>query len=398
MINAEEALLIILNSVPTLEPVTLALEHALGFALAEDIISLENIPSFDNSGMDGYAVRAEDVHQVPVTLKIAGEIAAGSVPQTVLRQGEAMSIMTGAPIPRGANAVVQIEWTEPADASGVKILRSVSQHHNIRRLGADIQQGANVLTRGSVLRPQEIGVLASLGKRFVKVYRKPEVAVLTTGNEVLDIDRPMVAGKVRNSNAYSLVASVGQTGCTAYNLGIAKDEQDDLQQKISEGLKKDLLITSGGISVGKYDLVMETLKALGVEIKFWKINIKPGMPLMFGLYAGKPVFALPGNPVSTLITFLQFVKPALMKMMGYQADNTRIMLCAMLEEEIKKTDGKRHFIRGVLSNNNGSLVVRTSGAQVSNILTSVTKANCLIIMREEEELIRSGEMVEIQLL
>lgn len=398
MINASEALNIILDSVHPLEKVSAGLELSCGSVLGEDIVAAGDIPPFDNAAMDGFAVRSEDIRKIPVELTVAGEIAAGSVPVKPLAPHETMSVMTGAKIPAGCDIVIQQEWTERTSEGRVTILRSADSGHNIRRAGSDIRAGGTVFTPGTFLRPQEIGVLASLGKRFVVIHRKPSIAILTTGNEVVEIDKPLPDGKIRNSNAYVLSALVRQLGCEARSLGIAADEKSDLLVRIKDGLRADVLITTGGVSVGKYDLVMDALKETGVEIKFWKVNIKPGMPLLFGLHGDKPVFGLPGNPVSAMVTFLQFVKPALMRLMGQKKYTPPLRLHAKLQEEITKSDGKRHFVRGVLVNANGSIGVRTTGSQVSNILTSLSQADCLIILPEDRNQFKAGEEVEVELL
>lgn len=398
MINALEARDTILSTVQPVNTVTLSLERSLGYILAEEILAGENIPPFDNSAMDGFAVSAQEVQHVPQILPIAGEIAAGSPVNARLGQGEAMRIMTGAKIPAGCDAVVQQEWTELPDEQHVSIMKSVNSGHNIRLAGADIRKDERALNKHQRLRPQEIGVLASLGKRFVEVYRQVSVAILSTGNEIVDINVPLPEGKIRNSNAYTLSALVKDTGCEPLMLGIAADDPSDLKEKIVKGFSADALITTGGVSVGKYDLVMEMLKELGVEIKFWKVNIKPGMPMMFGVHGNKAVFGLPGNPVSSMVTFLQFVKPALQRMMGSDEAKATVKLPAQIEHEITKSDGKRHFMRGILEHRNGSLVVRSAGSQVSNILSSLSKANCLIILPEEITRVNEGDVVEVELL
>ncbi|MBI1804674.1 MAG: molybdopterin molybdotransferase MoeA [Ignavibacteriae bacterium] len=398
MLNAEEALSIIRESVKPLGTITVALQRSLGYVLAGDILARGNVPSFDNSAMDGFALKAEDVQLVPATLTLIGEVAAGAIADRPVRAGETMRIMTGAKIPDECTAVVQQEWTEMVDELRVRVTQTVKQGHNIRKAGADIQSGMRVLECGRVIRPQEIGVLASLGIRFVNVYRKPSAAILATGNEVVDIRNRLTEGKVRNSNIHTLAALVEQHDCEAVMLGIAHDNPEELREKFLAGLASDILITTGGVSVGKYDLVIDALKDIGVEIKFWKVNIKPGMPLVFGMYREKPIFGLPGNPVSSMVTFLEFVLPALTIMKGERAISSRVTLTAALVEEITKTDGKRHFIRGVLENRNGSLVVRTTGSQISNILTSLIKANCLIILPEAQKHFAAGEQVEVELL
>src|ERR1051326_1952937 len=396
MISAEEAQATILRSVEPSGAITVSLDRSLGFVLAESIVASENIPPFDNAAMDGYAISTKGAGEL--ILSIVGEIAAGSPALNALHSGEAMSIMTGARIPDGCDAVIQQEWTELAGPGRVKILRSVMPGHNIRSAGADIRKGSDVLGPGQHVRPQEIGVLASMGKRFVSIYRPPSVAILATGNEIVEIDHTPPAGKIRNSNAHALSALVRECRCEPISLGTARDDRKELTLKIMQGLEAGMLITTGGISVGKYDLVMEVLKEIGVEVKFWKVNIKPGMPLLFGLYRGKPVFALPGNPVSTVVTFLQFVKPALQKMMGLRNPGARVRLKAKLGHEIQKPDGKRHFVRGILENGDGGMTVRSAGSQVSNILSSLVKANCLIIIPEEAEIVRANEEVEVEIL
>jgi molybdopterin molybdotransferase len=398
MLNAKEALDVILNALQPLGTITVSLSHSLDYALAEDIIATENIPSFDNTAMDGYAIRSADVQHVPVILEVVDEIAAGKVADQQLKSGQAMSITTGAKIPDGADAVVQLEWTEYVDETHIKILRSVPLGHNIRKAGGDIEKGSRVLEKGQTIRPQEIGVLASLGKRFVPVVRYARVAVLATGNELVELGKPLPEGKIRNSNTYVLQALIQQCNAEFVDLGIAHDDHSELTRKITEGLKSDVLITSGGVSVGKYDLVIDVLKELGVDIKFWKVNIKPGMPLAFGTFRNHYVFGLPGNPVSTVVTFFKFVKPALLKMMGNREFDSAMKIHARLLHEIQKTDDKRHFVRGILESRNGAITVRSSGSQVSNVMSSLTKANCLIILPEEKTYFAQGDNVEVELL
>lgn len=396
MLNANEARTQILDAVRPLEIVSVSIRHALGSYAAEGVTSGGNIPPFDNSAMDGYAVRAGDVRDVPVKLRVTGEIKAGDAPGRRLESGEARAIMTGAQVPEGSDAIVQHEWTE-ADASHVTVLRTVPVGHNIRRAGGDIPKGAAVLQPGDLIRPQEIGLLASMGRQFLNVHRKPRVAVLATGNELVEIDKPLTGAKIHNSNSHVICALLKELGCEARYLGIAPDTREELKVNVLEGLRMDALITSGGVSAGKHDLVMDVMKEVGVEIRFWKVNIRPGMPLVFGTYDGRPVFGLPGNPVSTMVTFLQFVRPALRRMMGERGASS-FTLRATLEHDMKKNDGKRHFVRGILSNKNGLLSVRSTGSQLSNIMSSLSHANCLIILPEDCESIAAGNQVEVELL
>lgn len=397
MLNADQALEKILASVSPLSPIRVGLQRSIGRALASDMVAPANVPAFANSGMDGYAVRAEDVANPPVHLKFIGEIQAGSVFQGSIVQGTAAAIMTGARIPEGCSCVIQQEWTERKDDSSVTILRSAGNGHNIRPEGGDIRKGTVALGAGSVIRPQEIGVLASMGIQFVTVRRKPLAAILATGNELVEIDKPLADGRVYNSNAHALVAMAGEAGAEASSLGIAADDAASVDEKIMAGLRSDILITSGGISVGKYDLVMKSLIDAGVDVQFWKVNIKPGMPILFGMRGTTAVFALPGNPVSTLVTFLQFVKPAIMKMSG-AATWKPPLFKATIEHDVKKTDGKKHFIRGVLKHHHGVLSVRSTGSQTSNELSSMVRANCLIVLPEDRTDVRTGEWVEVELI
>jgi molybdopterin molybdotransferase len=372
-----------------------ALRHALGRTLTEEIVAAEQVPPFDNAAMDGYAVRSEDL---PASLRIVGELASGDVPAIPLRTGEAMAIMTGAMVPAGCTAVVQQEWTDVRGDGTVTINKTVPPGHNIRTAGSDIPRGKSIVPSGTLLRPQELGVLASLGKEFVTVARRPEVAILTTGSELVDLRRPLPPGKIRNSNLYVLSALVEEAGGEPRELGIAKDDPAEIRAKLADGLRADLLVTSGGVSVGKFDLVPTLLAESGVRIHFSKVNIKPGMPLLFGTFGATAVFGLPGNPVSGMVTFLQFVRPALSMMLGRAASAERISLRARMEHEIVKHDGKRHYVRGVLSHRDGILTVRSTGSQVSNILTSLARANCLIILPETLERVRAEDEVEVELL
>jgi molybdopterin molybdotransferase len=398
MLNAKEALETILGSVRPLDTIAIPVQHALGYAIAENVLAGEDIPAFDNSAMDGFAVRSGDVAESPVVLRIAEEIPAGTVATRALERGEAMSIMTGAKIPAGADAVVQVEITELVDDVHVKVLSPITAGHNIRRAGDDVRAGHCVLEKGTRIRPQEIGLLASLGRTSISIYRPAQVAVLATGDELIEIDQPAAAGKVRNSSTYALLAQLHECGAEGVNVGIAGDNRKDLTDKTIDGLAYDVLITTGGVSAGKYDLVMEVLRNLGVETKFWKINMKPGMPMMFATYRGKCIFGLPGNPVSTIVTFLQFVRPALLKMMGHSGTDSAFRFTARMQHEIRKTDGKRHFVRGILRHTDGSLVVCSTGSQNSNLLTSLTRANCLIILPEDKQIVSPGEEVDVELL
>jgi molybdopterin molybdotransferase len=407
MLSAFEARKAVLETVPVLSTESVDLHGALHRALAVEIIADVDIPPFDNSAMDGFALRSADTISAsisqPVKLKLVGEARAGDVRPETLKPGTSVRIMTGAMIPPGADAVLEQELAALENGL-VEIRAPLSPGRRVRRGGEDIRKGATVFGKGTVLGAAALGVLASLGISHPEVFRKPKVTVLTTGDEVVDVNEPLLPGKIRNSNAYTLDGLLQEDSCEPLDLGRARDEEGELRTKISEGLTSDMLITSGGVSVGKHDLVLKILKDLGVQIKFWKVNIKPGMPMAFGIYqaAGSDartlVFALPGNPVSTMVTYLQFVRPALRRMRGSAEATEPIHLLAKLEHDVSKQDGKRHFSRGILRNEKGQLFVRMTGSQSSGVLSSLVAANCLIVIPEESTEIKAGSEVEIELL
>jgi molybdopterin molybdotransferase len=398
MISADTALSLILNRTVPCGTVTRSVESAAGYVLAENITAGGPVPAFDNSAMDGFALRAEDVATVPVALNIVGEIVAGDISLRPVGRNEAIAITTGAPLPAGATAVVQQEWSEREDKHHVRILKSVPAGHNCRRTGSDIAAGSVVLTAGTVLRAQETGLLASLGVRFVQLYRKPRVALLATGSELEESSKTPGPGKVRDSNSPALAVMLRELGCDVVNLGIVPDDPVALAQAVRSGINADCLITTGGVSVGTHDFVRGALSENGVEILFWKVNVKPGMPMLVGAISNVLVFGLPGNVVSSIVTFLQFVRPAIQKMSGYRMPVPPARLTAILDEQIVKRDGKRHYVRGIFERKGTEFHVRPTGSQVSNILMSLVKANCLIILPEEESDVIAGSHVEIELL
>jgi molybdopterin molybdotransferase len=406
MRSVQEAREIILSSVQVLPSEEVSLLDAHGRVLAEDIVTREDLPFFDNSSMDGVALRSADTAEAtetsPVTLRLAGEVAAGAILPRELSAHTAVRIMTGAPIPSGADAVLELEALSIQNGS-VRISKPVRAGRNIRRKGEELRAGTTIVRPGTYLRAAHLGLLAMLGYAKVRVYRKPSVAVLTTGNELVDLGQPLQPGQIRNSNAYALSGLLREAGAEPVNLGTARDDEQVLREQLREGLKYDALVTSGGVSVGAYDLVMKALEGLGVEKKFWKVNIKPGMPMFFGLYQASeqgravPVFGLPGNPVSTMVTFLQFVRPSIHAMQG-RTDGDPLRLNARLMHGYVKNDGKRHYLRGILQSENGRLAVQSTGTQSSAALTSMVLANCLIVIPEERREIQAGEEVEVEML
>ncbi|MFC2012698.1 gephyrin-like molybdotransferase Glp [Chloroflexota bacterium] len=345
----------------------------------------------------------------PRCLHVIETVPAGSIAESAVTPGTAVRIMTGAPVPGGADSVVQFEDTDETSRPGVSeeigILKEAGTGLNIRRAGEDISRGSLVLDKGTVIRPAEIGVLASLGKSMVRVIRRPVVAVLATGEELMEIDKPLPVGKIYNSNSYSLAALVRRNGGTPKILGIAGDNEESLVDKIAEGKDADMLITSGGVSMGDYDVVKDVLAKQG-EIAFWTVRMKPGKPLAFGTINGQdkygaprriPHLGLPGNPVSSMVTFELYVRPSILKMMGRQK-LTRPTVTAVIEDPITNTDGRRVFARAVVREDGGRYFARLTGLQGSGILTSMSLANGLVVVPEDKAGVAKGDMVQVIML
>jgi len=400
MIAVEEALDKILSYNGPMGFEKVSILDALGRVIAEDVVAPRDLPPYDNSGMDGYALRHEDVKNAsetnPVRLEVIEDLRAGFFSEKTVKQGQAIRIMTGAPIPKGADAVVPVEETERGD-SFVIVLKSAYPGKYVRRAGEDAKKGDKVISVGDMIRPSEIGMLASVGRSFVSVYQRPSVAILCTGEELVDVGESLNGAKIVSSNSYTLAAQVKECGAIPVQLGIAKDDKEEIKEKILQGLWADVFISSAGVSVGDYDFVRDVLKELGVELIFWRVAMKPGKPVAFWMFKDKPIFSLPGNPVSSMITFEQFVRPSLLKMMGHR-QIFRPVVEAALKEEIRKEPGKRHFIRAMVSFKNDGYFVTTTGPQGSGILRSMVKANGLIVIPEDCELVRAGEKVKVQLL
>ncbi|MFQ5589088.1 MAG: gephyrin-like molybdotransferase Glp [Nitrospiria bacterium] len=400
MISVEQAQKIILDEIHPMPHEKILLSHALRRTLAEDIRSPLDHPPWDTSAMDGYAVRVSDTATAspknPVLLKVIEEIPAGKLPQKTLNNGEAAKIMTGAPLPEGAEAVIKVEETA-SENNGVRVFAAPERGEYIRLQGEAIRAGDPVLKKGALIRPAEIAMMASIGKSVVPVFQRPRVGILSTGDELADLDEPRGLDKILNSNGYGLAAQVTAAGGLPLTLGIAKDSKTDLNEKIAAGLSSDFLLISGGVSMGDYDFVLEVLETLGVTMRLWKVAMKPGKPVAFGTLQGRPVFGLPGNPVSSMVTFEEFVRPALLKALG-RASLFRPVLTAKLEETVKKRPGRRQFLRAVVSVENGEYRVRATGHQGSAILMSLVKANALMILPEEGEGLHAGEKVKVQLL
>ncbi len=411
MIPVKEARDIVLGQIPVLGTERVDLFSALGRVLAEDVVAPHDVPPQTNSAMDGYAVRSEDLQgaskENPVSLDVIADLPAGYVSQQPVGTGQAVRIMTGAPVPDGADTIVRVEDTytrEPTPgpsregkAAGVFMTVELPPQYDIRLAGEDIHKGETILTQDRLIRPAEIGLLASLGRSSIQVYQRAQVAILSTGDELINIDDPLEPGKIRNANSYSLAAMVLEAGAVPIQLGIAGDTREDLERKFSQAARADLIISSGGVSVGDYDLVKEMLNRAGSEMQFWKVCMKPGKPQAFGKIDGKPTFGLPGNPVSSMVSFEMFVRPALLKMMGHRK-MYRTMLNATLEEDFHKRDTRKEFIRVQVRTDNGTYRASITGAQGSGILSSMSKANGLAVIDEERMHVKAGEEAPVMLL
>ncbi len=385
MISVEEALENILSAIQPLPPTLVPLSAAAGLVLAEDVLAQEAIPPFANSAMDGFALLCADskTHngQFP-RLRITGSIAAGSVSTQTIEPGTTMRIMTGAPIPPGAEAVIQIELTrsEGPESPWVEILQEVTPGNNIRPAGEDMQPGQLVLQRGTVLGANEIGILATLGRAQVHVIRRARVAILGTGDEVIDVDEPLRPGKIRNSNSYLLEAAVHEAGAEPHRLGVARDTVESLREKLHEARHYDLILTSGGVSVGDFDLVKDILQEQG-EMHFWRINMRPGKPVAFGHIGHVPLLGLPGNPVSTAVTFTLFGRPLLRKLHGH-IYLFKPQIPVTVTDGIQEQAMRRHYVRAHVSWYNDHFIAHTTGNQGSHIMTSLLNANALLVVPE----------------
>ena len=400
MITVEEALDKVLSHIKLLGPEKVSILEALGRVIAEDIDANRDIPPLDNSGMDGYAVRSEDIRNAdpnhPVRLKVIEDLPAGFISTRTVGKGEAIRIMTGAPTPTGADTVIPVENTTK-EGDFAAILKTGSPGENVRRAGEDAKMGERVISSGDLIRPAEVGMLASVRRSFVSVYQRPMVAVLCTGEELVDVDGGLDEGKIVSSNSYALAAQVKDCGASPVQLGIARDRKEEIKEKLLQGLRADVLISSAGVSVGDYDFVKDVLRDLGMEMVFWRVAMKPGSPLAFGMIKEKPVFGLPGNPVSSMVCFEQFVRPSLLKMMGHR-QIFRPIIEAILKEEIHKEPGRRHFVRASVVFEEDHYFVTTTGAQGSGILRSMVKANGFVVIPEDRKIVRAGEKVKVQLL
>jgi molybdopterin molybdotransferase len=401
IVSFEEAQKIIFSSVKPLNSENISIMEAYDRILYENIMSDIMIPPLDDSAMDGYAVISDDTRSAskknPIKLQITGEIQAGGLNTGIkVAKGTAIRIMTGAPIPEGADSVIQFEDTEEADGY-VKIFRETVKYENYRFAGENIKKGDRVLEKGDQLKSADIGILASLNYNTVKVYKQPTVSIISTGNELAELGQKLKTGQIRNSNAYLLYSEIKKSNAIPVYLGITKDTIKDTKKIFQKALKSDVVLSTGGVSMGKYDFVKDIYSDLDIKILFEKINIKPGRPCTFGKKNNKLIFGLPGNPVSALISFIQFVRPALLKLMGARKI-AKPMVNAFLKEDINKKSGKVNLLRGYFTIKNNEFFVTTTGNQNSSVLLSMSNANCLIILPENVTRLKAGEKVAIQLI
>ena len=388
MISLEEARTRINRDLIVLPIVDVPITAAREMVLAETVTASEAIPPFANTAMDGYAVRAVDTKGAtktnPKVLAVSATVPAGGVAPRALEAGEAMRIMTGAPMPEGADAVVMVELTRPAGFD-VMILAEVPPGNHVRPAGDDIRPGTEVFHPGTVLTPGHLGVLASIGRETVKVYRRPRVGVMSTGDELVEGPQPLQPGQIRDSNRLTLLSLVAEAGCHPVDLGLIRDDERAIRTALDRAVEQtDAVITSGGVSMGDYDLIKAILSELG-DFNWMQVAIKPAKPLAFGVMAGTPVFGLPGNPVSSMVSFELFARPALRRMMG-RLDAERPHLWAISEEGLRREpDGKTHFLRVVVTQRgDGAWRVRSAGGQGSHQLLAMASANGLAILPDGE--------------
>jgi len=396
LISIRTAIETILSSVSSLDSQNVPLKDSLGLVLSEPVIAKDNVPFLDNSAMDGFAVRSYDLKSAsilnPIKLKINSRmILAGDGSQRILNSGEAIRIMTGAIVPEECDAIVPVEDVSIEENFAI-FCDCIEAEKNIRKSGEDMKAGSVVLERETIMTPAAFGTASAAGADHVTVIRRPSVAVLTCGDELISFDKEISPGKVRNSNGIVLYGLLKELGCLSIDLGTARDEKLDLSEKLDSARNADVILISGGVSMGERDLIREVLDELGFKMKFWKVQVKPGKPLLFGILNGKPVFGLPGNPVSTQVSFEIFVRPALLTIMG-RLNIFRRTERVLLEKELKRAPGRPEFLRVKLTSSDSGKyhVSPTKKEQGSGITTSMLHANGLLFVESETIYIPKGE-------
>jgi molybdopterin molybdotransferase len=408
LLSVDEARERILSQFQPVKTETLPLADSLNRVLARDVQAADDLPLFDNSSMDGFAVRAADVSDAAAdsarSLRVVADIPAGSFPSVNLAPGEAARIMTGAPVPEGADAVIPVEDTDfdSRDAGthapeSVAIRKAANVGENVRRRGMDLHAGDTVLLAGRQLKPQDLGLLAMLGVSSVTVYHRPRVALLSSGDELIDLDAPIEKGKIRDSNSYTLAALIESAGAEALRLGVARDNYESVHHLFERAvyLRSDLILSSAGVSVGAFDFVKQVIEDSG-KMDFWRVNMRPGKPVAFGEYKSIPVIGLPGNPVSAFVGFEVFVRPAIQKLGGLLAVTRRIVR-VRCEDEIL-SDGRESYLRAEIREEDGSLVARLTGHQGSGNLHSLVQANALLIIPAGVKCVPAGQEITAWLL
>jgi molybdenum cofactor synthesis domain-containing protein len=401
VIPLEEARAFVLSGCRVADPAAVPLREALGLVLAEQVRAADDIPPFPNTAVDGFAVRAADVADAPTTLRVVGTLAAGAAPEREVGAGEAIRIMTGAPMPPGADAVVMVEVTElSADGATVLVREGVAAGAAVRQAGEDVRTGQVVFEPGAVLGAGHLGVLSSLGLLAAPVRPRPRVGVLSTGDELIEGPAPLQPGQIRDSNRVALLALLQQAGCTGVDLGLVRDTERDITAAIERGVAEcDALVTSGGVSMGAFDYVKVVLDRLG-DMRWMQVAIRPAKPLAFGTVGDVPVFGLPGNPVSSMVSFELFARPALRKMMGVpEADWVRAPVPAVAAQPFRRSrDGKIHFNRVVASmHDDGRYHVRSAGGQGSHQLFAMANADALAVLPDGDG-VGEGSLVDVLLL
>ena len=387
----------VLETVKLLSTESVKMEQSLGRVLAEDIRANRDQPPYDVSAMDGFALRSADVASIPATLEVIEDIKAGDMPTKTVQAGQCARIMTGAPVPPGADTVIRVEDTQAMSDTRVQINVPVKPNNDIRPRGESMRNGDVVLASGSEITPGAVGMLAMVKRSAVQVYRQPRVAILSTGDELEGLNDPFDANKIPDANSYALMAQVQALGIQPVLLGIARDKPEELHRYLQDGLQYDALLVSGGTSVGVHDYVRPTLEALGVQMKFWRVEMKPGHPMAFGVKDNAFVFGLPGNPVSSMVCFEQFVLPALRRMMGHTRIHRRT-ISARLTHDVKHKHSRTEFVRVMLSKDADGYIATFAGDQGSGILASMSKADGLMIVPAECKGLAAGSSVTVQLL
>jgi molybdopterin molybdotransferase len=401
MISVEKALQIVLDNTPVLDTVKIPILEARSMALAEDIISSDDIPSFDMAMVDGIAVRCDDVAKAsptsPITLRLDGEVKVGYPWSETMQSGHALKIASGAPLPEGADTIILAEHAVRETAGKVKIYKGEKPGENIYIKGTDIAAGSAVLTKGKSLTGTDIGVLAAIGKQEALCYRRPKVSFFASGNDLIPHDQPLQDGKIRAGNCCVLQSQLADYGAEPINLGIIGADSDKIKASIEKAVCSDMFITCVGSSLEDFDFIKNVLQRAGMDMKFWKVAIRPGKPLIFGTYNGIPVFGLPGNFLSSMVILEEFVRPAILKMQG-KRDVRRIEVTAKLEKDVKGGGGMTHFIRAEVRLNDDGFLANPAGSRTTPSVMPFCTANGFIVIPQDINYMNAGEMAKVQII